>query len=120
MKRYRSTSEASRGGGTPAASPAGRGSSPSGSIGVVLGALLCVASVASLGACNKPELEDCRKAIANMQKLLGTEEAAKNVDNEGEVRRCKGGSSRQAVACAIKAATLDELKACEFMGSKKK
>ena len=86
-------------------------------IGVVLGAVL---GVASLGACNKPEADDCRKAIANMQKLLGTDAAAKNVDNEGEVRRCKGGSSRQAVACAIKATTLDELKACEFMGSKKK
>jgi hypothetical protein len=86
-------------------------------ISVVLGAVL---GVASLGACNKPELDDCRKAIANMQKLLGTDAAAKNVDNEGEVRRCKGGSSREAVACAIKATTLDELKACEFMGSKKK
>ena len=86
-------------------------------IGAALGAVL---TVASIGACNKPELEDCRKAIANMQKLLGTDAAAKNVDNEGEVRRCKGGSSRAAVACAIKATTLDELKACEFMGSKKK
>ena len=93
---------------------------PQRSIGVVLGAILSVAGMASLGACNKPEAEDCRKAIANMQRLLGTDAAAKNVDNEGEVRRCKGGSTRESVACAIKATTLDELKACELWGSKKK
>jgi hypothetical protein len=86
------------------------------SILVVLGLVLSAAGA----ACNKPEVDDCRKAIANMQKLLGTDAAAKNVDNEGEVRRCKGGSTREAVACAIKATTLDELKACEFMGAKKK
>ena len=46
--------------------------------------------------------------------------AAKNGDNEGEVRRCKGGSSRESVACAMKAGTLDELKACGFMATKAK
>lgn len=85
--------------------------------------LLFVATIVGLGAglsaCNKPSLEDCRAAISNMQKLLGTDTAAKNADVEGEVRRCKGGSTREAVACAIKAASLDELKACDFMGTKK-
>lgn len=90
------------------------------SIGVVFGAILSMAAAGSLGACNKPEADDCRKAIANMQKLLGTDAAAKNVDNEGEVRRCKGGSTREAVACAIKATTLEELHACQFMGTKSK
>ena len=88
------------------------------SISAVLGAILAIAAPGVLGACNKPEAEDCRKAIVNMQKLLGTDAAAKNVDNEGEVRRCKGGSTREAVACAIKANTVDELKACQFMGTK--
>jgi len=91
------------------------------SIGVMFGVILAIAaggSVIGLGACNKPELDDCRKAIANMQKLLGTDAAAKNVDSEGEVRRCKGGSTREAVACAVKANTVDELKACQFMGTK--
>jgi hypothetical protein len=73
-----------------------------------------------LGGCNKPTADDCRLAIANMEKLLGTDTAAKNVDPEGEVRRCKGGSTREAVDCAVKATTLDQLKACEFMGSKAK
>ena len=66
------------------------------SIGVVFAAVLGAAA-GILGACNKPEADDCRKAIANMQKLLGTDTSAKNVDSEGEVRRCKGGSTREAV-----------------------
>ena len=82
--------------------------------------LLVVVAMAGAGACNKPAADDCRQAIANMQRLLGTDAAAKNVDNEGEVRRCKGGSSRAAVACAIKATTMDDLKACEFMTPKSK
>jgi hypothetical protein len=89
----------------------------------VLRAVLVIGVFGGVGAsagCNKPAAEDCRAAIANMQKLLGTDAAAKNGDNEGEVRRCKGGSTTEAVACAMKAATLDELKACGFMGSKAK
>jgi hypothetical protein len=82
--------------------------------------LLVAVVVATVGACNKPSADDCRHAIANMQKLLGTDTAAKNVDNEGEVRRCRGGSRTEAVACAIKATSLAELKACEFMATKTK
>ena len=84
--------------------------------------LLVVAALAPLGtgACNKPTPEDCRQAIVNMERLLGTEAAARNADTESEVRRCRGGSSKETVACAIKATTLDELKACSFMGSKGK
>ncbi len=62
--------------------------------------------------CNKPSNDDCRKAIVNMQTLIGTEN--QQTDLEGEVRRCRGGSSREAVDCAIKATTLDELQKCEF------
>ena len=68
-----------------------------------------------LAACNKPSDEDCRKAITNMQPLLGTENLTAKNGIEGEVRSCKGGSSKEAVACAIKATTLDELRACDFM-----
>lgn len=81
--------------------------------------LFVVIAVAGLAACEKPTAEDCRAAIHNMQKLLGTDVSAKNADNEGEVRRCKGGSTKPAVACAMKATTLDELKACDFMSKKK-
>jgi hypothetical protein len=83
---------------------------------LVLAALVPLAT----GACNKPTQDECRKAISNMERLLGTEAASRNADNEGDVRRCRGGSSKEAVDCAIKATTLDELKACAFMGSKGK
>ena len=80
--------------------------------------LLVVVAIISAGACDKPTADECRQAITNMQKWLGTATATANNDIEGDVRRCKGGSSKKAVACAIKANSLDELKACEFMGSK--
>jgi hypothetical protein len=81
--------------------------------------LLVVMAAAGLGACNKPSADECLQAINNMEKLLGTDAVARNNDNDSEVRRCKGGSSKEAVACAIKASTLDQLKACDFMGAKK-
>jgi len=65
--------------------------------------------------CDKPSEDSCKKAIANMQFLLGTEHLTEGQDMQGEVRRCKGGSSKEAVECAIAAKTLDQLKACEFM-----
>jgi hypothetical protein len=80
--------------------------------------VLAVLASLALGACNKPTPEECRAAILNMEKLLGTEAAARNVDNEGEIRRCRGGSSKEAVTCAAKAATLEDLKACTFMTPK--
>ena len=84
--------------------------------------LFVLATLAALGAgaCNKPTPEDCRQAISNMERLLGTEAAARNAGDEGEVRRCRGGSTKEAVACAIKATTLEELNACGFWGSKGK
>lgn len=80
--------------------------------------LLVLVVVAGAAACNKPSEEDCRRAVLHMEKLLGTDVAAKNADNEAEVRRCKGGSSKKAVACAIQATSVAELKACDFMGKK--
>jgi hypothetical protein len=77
--------------------------------------LLAVLAVASLGACDKPTPEACRKALVNMQHLLGTEGGNDTSEIEGEVRRCRGASSKEAVECASKATTLDELKACKFM-----
>ncbi|MFN0250338.1 MAG: hypothetical protein ACKV2T_25895 [Kofleriaceae bacterium] len=75
-------------------------------------ATLLLVAVLAVG-CNKPSKEDCRKAIENMRALMRTTQL--QTDVEGEVRRCNGGSSREAVACAIKATTLDELRTCKFM-----
>ena len=83
--------------------------------------LFVIASIVSLAACNKPSEDDCRKAIANMQRLLGTDTTTTTADaNQGDIRRCKGGSSREAVACAIKATSRVELEACGLTGSKPK
>ena len=64
------------------------------------------------GACNKPTEDNCRKAMANVRALIGTEGA--QADIEAGVRRCKGGSSKKTVECAIAATTRDQLKACGF------
>jgi hypothetical protein len=64
------------------------------------------------GACDKPAEEDCRKALANVRELLGTQDTPGDV--EGDIRRCKGGSKKKNVECAMNAKSLDELKACEF------
>ena len=85
---------------------------------LVLGVLGMLAVLAS-GACKgKPTDAECRAAISNMEKVLGTEALSRNTDTEGEVRRCRGGSSKAAVVCAAKAGSLEELKACAFMSSK--
>ena len=76
--------------------------------------LFALAIVAVIAACNKPAAEDCRKALVNMQHLLGTENLSEAKDFEAEVRRCKGGSSKEAVECAIKAQTLEDLRKCDF------
>jgi hypothetical protein len=76
-------------------------------------ALFIVLAALSVG-CEKPDEASCRKAIDNMRRLMGTENLTDNNRLEGEVRRCKGGSSKKAVKCAMNAATYDELRACGF------
>lgn len=75
-------------------------------------ATLLLVAVLAVG-CNKPSKEDCRKAIENMRSLMHTTHL--QTDVEGEVRRCNGGSTKEAVACAIKATSLADLRACKFM-----
>lgn len=84
--------------------------------------LFILAALAPLGtgACNKPTPEDCRKAILHWEELLGTDTTSRNTDIEAEVRRCRGGSTKEAVTCVLDAKTLDELNACNFRGKGKK
>ena len=59
--------------------------------------------------------ENCRKALLNMQHLLGTDNLEDGTGRlESEIRRCRGGSTKESVECAMNATTLDELKKCEF------
>ena len=79
-----------------------------------LALLVVVVVVAGSGCTTKPSEEDCRKAITNMQVLMGTENLRDTEMVESQVRRCKGGSKKKAVDCAIKAQSLDDLRKCEF------
>lgn len=75
-----------------------------------------VGTVMFLAACDKPSEDNCRKALANMRQLLGTDKLSQvQLSVEGEVRRCRGGSSSKSVKCAIEAKTIDELRACKLI-----
>jgi hypothetical protein len=76
--------------------------------------LFAVLAVAMLAGCNKPAEEDCRKAIRNMQRLLGTDKLHSAQNVESAVRSCRGASTKKSVECAIQAQTLDQLKQCPF------
>jgi hypothetical protein len=79
-------------------------------------ALWSVLSGALLTGCNKPSEDNCRKALANIRHLLGTEHLSQADQTiEGEVRRCRGGSRRASVDCAIKATNLEQLRACKLI-----
>ena len=75
---------------------------------------IAIALLFVLGACDKPTADDCEKALRNMQQLLGTDNLNTTAGIQGEVRRCRGGSSKEAVACAIKAQSIDDLNKCDF------
>ena len=65
-----------------------------------------------LAACDKPTSDDCRKAELNMQRLRHVEDQdAANL--EASVRRCRGGSSKDTVACVMAANTVEELDKCD-------
>ncbi len=65
-----------------------------------------------LTACDKPTSDDCRKAELNMQRLRHVEDQdAANL--EASVRRCRGGSSKDTVACVMAANTVEELNLCD-------
>jgi hypothetical protein len=66
-----------------------------------------------LFGCGRPAVEDCRKAVANMQKLRGLDDAQTAPDPEAAVRRCRSTAKPATVQCLIQAKTAAELDACE-------
>ena len=77
-------------------------------------ALWMVASLCLVGCTTKPTEDECRQAIGKMTRLMGTENLGDQQAVESQVRRCKGGSKKKSVQCAIKAQTLDDLRKCDF------
>lgn len=83
---------------------------------MVIAALGLVGASALGAGCNKPSEESCRKALGNLRQLLGTDKLTLEQGSlEGEIRRCRGGSSKKSVECAINAKTVEELRACNLV-----
>lgn len=74
--------------------------------------LLCL--ILLLTACSTKASEgDCRKAIANVNKLVGSDSTNMDQDIEAAVRRCRAQWSKKAVQCAIDAKNADAIAKCE-------
>jgi len=78
-------------------------------------AALLVTVAALLSGCNKPSEAECRKAIANMRRLLDTDKVNVAGDVESAIRRCRGSSKKKSVQCATDAKSLEELGACGLL-----
>jgi len=79
---------------------------------------LAVLSAWTLAACDKPSSEACEQALRNIQRVLQTDNLGTTEGLQGEIRRCRGSSSKKAVDCAIAATTAAELSACDFKKTK--
>lgn len=73
---------------------------------------LAIAAALAVVGCNKPDEESCRAAVENMRKLMGT--SGGTTDITPAIRRCRSGSSKEAVACAAGAKSRAELEKCGF------
>lgn len=81
---------------------------------IARGAAFAALTAWILVGCNKPSSEDCEKALHNIQLILQTDNLGTTEILQGEIRRCRGSSSKKAVACTIQAKTVAELNACDF------
>jgi hypothetical protein len=75
--------------------------------------LVLLVVLASVGCGNKPTEEQCKKAIANIQKLSGIDSTTDETETLAAIRKCRGQSTREAADCMINAKSLDELDGCE-------
>ena len=75
--------------------------------------VLFALSLFAVVACSKPSVEDCRKAVINLQKLRGLDNSAQAPDPEAAVRKCRSTANPKTVACLIRATSAAEADACE-------
>ena len=66
----------------------------------------------SPAACNRPSEGDCKKAIANIRLLAGTENDDFG-DPEAAIRSCRGNASKDSVNCVVNARAPADLEKCE-------
>ncbi|MBP6629270.1 MAG: hypothetical protein KBG28_07770 [Kofleriaceae bacterium] len=91
---------------------------PSSRCAAVLRGLGLGLALASAAGCDKPTESQCRDAIANMRRLIGTDQVTSGDNMAAAIRRCRGNSKKSSVQCAVGAKTLDELRACGFYRGK--
>ncbi len=63
--------------------------------------------------CSKPSIEDCRKAVLNMQHIRELDKDPQAPDVEVWVRKCRSTGNTDTVRCIIDAKTAVQLAACE-------
>jgi hypothetical protein len=74
---------------------------------------LALVSLGGLAGCGKASVEDCRKAVMNLQKLRGLDTSPQAPDPEAAVRKCRATANPRTVACLIAAKSAAEADACE-------
>jgi hypothetical protein len=74
-------------------------------------------------ACQKPQEEDCKRAVANIRNVYGTAQFSHGVPPQAAVRSCRGSATKESVRCIIAAKTVEDLGACtgggEFLDAMK-
>ena len=77
---------------------------------------LIAAALIGLVACNKPSEGDCKKAIANIRTLLGTDRMSSDTGvSAAWVRSCRGNAKKSSVQCAMEASTVEQLGRCGLL-----
>jgi hypothetical protein len=73
---------------------------------------LVLACAFGLWGCDKPSEDDCKAAVARIQKLHGNERDDPALERAA-IRSCRGSASKESVSCIIRAENVEALQACE-------
>ena len=66
----------------------------------------------ALGGCDRPNEDECTKAVENLQRLRGLEHDVSAPDPKAAVRKCRANGHKKSTACLAAAKTLAEADAC--------
>lgn len=84
-----------------------------GIINLVTSCVLVGALNLAMSGCERPKEEDCKRAIANIRRIYGTENSEVAISPQAMVRSCRGSSSAESVQCFINAKSKEDLSKCE-------
>jgi hypothetical protein len=74
--------------------------------------LLALALIFAAG-CDRPDEDNCRLAVENIQRIAQAGDRIERADTEAAVRSCRANASRESVQCMINARTMEDLIDCE-------